>query len=373
MELKPRWQTPMAAVVCVLAFAVGYSITLASRYRGSVDSAGPVQKSSKDLVHYLSIDPSQLDTGQRADAFLTHVIYVANRGTHRVLVQRVGADCSCTQVSPGTFGLEVGESMAISISIDLSRAGGSIVSPTRKRFETDVFFEFEDHKRQYVALYGESVSGFSMPLRVMIEKPLVCGKALPQQRFEIQKDPTTAELLVTIDPRYGRVTQISNPSSVDVLLFEITPNPPAMLGRFTFEGAVTAKNHRGDVFGPLCIHFEGYAEADVEWAPKQISLTQTATGSFEEDEVVLWRPSGESIQIIEAISESRLLKAEVVDSGLATRENYLVLRVTVAERATQKAEEVVIVRGRHAGGEEWKLPIIVSIHSNPPIEAVQSP
>jgi hypothetical protein len=97
----------MAAVACVLAFAVGYSITLASRYRDSADSAGPAQISSKDLVHYLLIDPSQLDIGQRADVFLTHAIDVANRGTHRVLVQRVGADCSCAQVSSGLHEREI--------------------------------------------------------------------------------------------------------------------------------------------------------------------------------------------------------------------------------------------------------------------------
>lgn len=356
--------------ICCGAFFVAFSGAICFRYFSPRTTLTEGVLSSSV---YLRVDPNALSVGTVwSDQILRQSMVVTNATSRPITVKRISADCSCTQVTPGTFELAPGASQDVDATIDLARTHGPALGRTRMRLSPSFEFMFKGGGSQSVKLSGEIASPFAAPSAIRIQREIADGEAPVAERFTVWKDSMTKELDVTVDPSEATLVEIPGAATADAVTFELTPHPARSPGKFAFDIQIRATSSDGRVFGPHPVRVSGRVTADITWSPEDVTLVQIDSGIAPREDVVFWLRSDEPLSTLEVIAVPEFVHATASLAEDSKNDPSGLLTLTMTKETATRTAGTVLVRVRDRSRHEWKIsipvivqPLLIQPHGEP--------
>ena len=340
------------------AFLIAFAGAISFRY---FSPSTTVVEGTASPLAYLRIDPTKLNVGSVwSDQVLRHSMVVTNATSRPITVKRISADCSCTQVTPGTFALAPGASQDVDATIDLARTHGPSLGRTRMQLDPSFEFIFDDGHSQSVKLSGEIMSPFAAPSAIRIKREIADGEAPVAERFTMWKDSMTKELNVTVDPSEATLVEIPGAATADAVTFELTPHPTRSPGKFSFDIQIRATSSDGRVFGPHPVRVSGRVTADIAWSPENVTLVQIDSEIAPREDVVFWLRSGEPLSTLEVIAVPEFVHATAALAEDSKNDLSGLLTLTMTSGTVTRNAGTVLVRVRDRSRHEWKISIPVT-------------
>lgn len=331
-----RWTAIVAAMVCG-------SVLLTTAVARLVSPSRPAQTLEGSSGSTLHVPPEGLNFGRRwmAERFVW-TFPVANHGHERVTVHSIAASCSCLSVSPDQFTLEPGESVSLSVTINLA---------AKARSDGDVALELIPR--------GVSAGGTPLPPNswvirgkaqhfATLDTPLNFGRVsvLEQPLKPLRAVVTTAVPLpegldasTTSDFAQVKLTPI--PSEGCKYQFELSFSKPLPVGTTAGEITLTPRNGAGAALPITTIPFAANLVPDVGcWPPSVEAGVHTVGESFTQ-----------TVRL-ESLSRRpfRLLSVSARGDGLSVRQVDGEVTITQECRGVGRQSGEVVLRVEAADG-----------------------
>jgi hypothetical protein len=344
----------IAAAFCVAASAiVAEVLTAPSRQR------------------LLTLQPGSLDFGEVwAQPHFRWFMVVSNPNDQAISVDQIDTSCRCVSVEPSSFSINPGDSLALSVSMNLQGEADNRLQATGWIDRESVTISLTPHVRGSTKTESWHIHGTVrravLTSAAAIDFGDVSRDALKRSRQTILVrcvEPAST-LAVETAPRFGLVaiTPVSGDKGlhrIDVAMSEDSP-----MGTATSQLVIKPSTHDGAPLPALRLPISANVVGDIEAVPSAVAFSVVRPGQGVQESLVLRSRNNTAFDVKNVAVDDVGLSA-VVEAGAASQKRYIV-RLMPSKVAARRACIRFDIRSRADGHEESvKVPVTYSSLGSP--------